>query len=156
MQVDFHLLDIKTGAEESAWLRPALVLDVPQTVKDKLEAGNLCCSNRCCSCCICPNAASGCVNRKLSACTVPTQLLPLLRTVDLFFFCLNPKQLACAMATQVLPRCCMCSKHCFCALKQKQSVCAGATQVLLQCTDLPFASSASAFVDYKKSAEAAV
>lgn len=41
-QVEFHLLDVKTGAIESPWLKPALVLNVPQTVKDKTEAGTPC------------------------------------------------------------------------------------------------------------------
>lgn len=39
LQVDFHLLDIKTGSEASAWLRPNLVLNVQRTVAENVEAG---------------------------------------------------------------------------------------------------------------------
>lgn len=39
MQVDLHLLDIKTGSETSPWLRPDWVLNVPDALKERLESG---------------------------------------------------------------------------------------------------------------------
>ncbi len=39
MQVDLHLLDIKTGGEASAWIAPDWVLDVDQEAQEKRQTG---------------------------------------------------------------------------------------------------------------------